>query len=54
VILNDKRDDATPVPEIGERRAGDGARGGKDGASTGKKRVPLEDITRFTMVKRIW
>ncbi|EPS97232.1 hypothetical protein FOMPIDRAFT_1129043 [Fomitopsis schrenkii] len=48
-ILDDTRDDATPVPDIGERRPeGDLGKGGK------RKRLPLEEITRFTMVKRIW
>ena len=48
-ILDDTRDDATPVPDIGERRPGDDpGKGGK------RKRLPLEEITRFTMVKRIW
>lgn len=49
-ILDDTRDDATPVPDIGERKPGEdhGKGGGK------KKRLPLEEITRFTMVKRIW
>lgn len=41
-MVNDWRDDATRVGEMGEGRGG------------GKKRVALEDITRFTMVKRIW
>ncbi|KAF7321257.1 hypothetical protein MKEN_00645400 [Mycena kentingensis (nom. inval.)] len=45
-LLDNKRDDAAAVAEIGERRAG---------ATKGKKaRVKLEDLTRFTMVKRIW
>lgn len=48
-ILDDMRDDATPVPDIGERRSEDDpGKGGK------RKRLPLEEITRFTMVKRIW
>ncbi|KAL6310469.1 DUF747-domain-containing protein [Sparassis latifolia] len=46
-LLDDKRDDATPVADIGERPPGDQS-GGK------RKRLPLEEITRFTMVKRIW
>ncbi|KAF8893387.1 eukaryotic membrane protein family-domain-containing protein [Infundibulicybe gibba] len=45
-LLDNNRDDATPVPEIGERRPGE---------DVGKKgRVKLEDLTRFTMIKRIW
>ncbi|PCH43740.1 DUF747-domain-containing protein [Wolfiporia cocos MD-104 SS10] len=48
-ILDDTRDDADPVPDVGERKPGDsGQSGGK------RKRLPLEEITRFTMVKRIW
>ncbi|KAJ7188297.1 eukaryotic membrane protein family-domain-containing protein [Mycena filopes] len=45
-ILDNKRDDAPRLAEIGERRpeAGKGKKG----------RVSLEDLTRFTMVKRIW
>jgi len=45
-LLDNKRDDAPPVAEIGERRPDVGK--GK------KARVKLEDLTRFTMVKRIW
>ncbi|KAI0743765.1 eukaryotic membrane protein family-domain-containing protein [Daedaleopsis nitida] len=48
-LLDSKRDDASPLPDMGERKPGDGD---KDGGK--RKRVPLEDITRFTMVKRIW
>lgn len=51
-LLDNKRDDASPVAEIGELRPE-----AKSGASTAdgkKKRLPLEEITRFTMVKRIW
>ncbi|EMD37504.1 hypothetical protein CERSUDRAFT_114143 [Gelatoporia subvermispora B] len=48
-LLDNRRDDSSPVAEIGERKPGrDDDAGGK------KKRLPLEDITRFTMVKRIW
>lgn len=58
-ILDNKRDDAVPVAEIGERKPGDGGGkvdgGGKGGGGDGgKKRLELEEITRFTMVKRIW
>ncbi|KAL0581310.1 hypothetical protein V5O48_000686 [Marasmius crinis-equi] len=45
-ILDNKRDDVPPTAEIGERKPNGG--GGKKG------RVPLEDLTRFTMLKRIW
>ncbi|KAG5221420.1 DUF747-domain-containing protein [Salix suchowensis] len=49
-LLNNKRDDATPIAEIGE-----GVRNQNgDGGGKGKGRVKLEDLTRFTMVKRIW
>ena len=47
---DNKRDDAIPVAEIGESKPGGG--GDKDGGR--RKRLPLEEITRFTMVKRIW
>ncbi|KAJ7084364.1 eukaryotic membrane protein family-domain-containing protein [Mycena belliarum] len=45
-LLDNKRDDAPPVAEIGERRP--------DAVKGKKGRVKLEDLTRFTMVKRIW
>ena len=51
-LLDNRRDDANPVAEIGELAGGKGDRGDKDGGK--RKRLPLEDITRFTMVKRIW
>ncbi|KAL4242771.1 TAPT1 family protein [Abortiporus biennis] len=48
-LLDNSRDDATPVAEIGERPPGEEpVAGGK------RKRLDLEEITRFTMVKRIW
>ncbi|KAL0956708.1 hypothetical protein HGRIS_002831 [Hohenbuehelia grisea] len=46
-LLDNRMDDATTTAEIGEGR-GDGGGKGKKG------RVKLEDLTRFTMVKRIW
>jgi len=50
-LLDSRKDDAIPTAEIGEGR-GDVTPGG---ANKGKKgRVKLEDLTRFTMVKRIW
>ena len=59
--LDNKDDNADPVAEIGEKRRGGQGEGGdgkrKSGNQDwggGKKRLPLEDITRFTMVKRIW
>jgi hypothetical protein len=55
-LLDSRRDDASPTSEIGERtRTGSGLSTmsmGRGGAE--KKRVKLEDLTRFTMVKRIW
>jgi hypothetical protein len=62
-------DDASPTSEMGERKVleagcrvggggeyNDGAgRGtGTDGGGGKKERIKLEDLTRFTMVKRIW
>lgn len=45
-LLDYRGDDATRVPDIGEK---------KHGAQEDKKRRPkLEELTRFTMVKRIW
>jgi hypothetical protein len=54
-ILDNRRDDAAPVLEIGER--GSGERGVIETARDGdgkRKRPKLEELTRFTMVKRIW
>ncbi|KAF9244872.1 eukaryotic membrane protein family-domain-containing protein [Melanogaster broomeanus] len=52
-MVDDWRDDAARVSEMGEGHA---SQGGKDGDKNAerKKRVALEDLTRFTMVKRIW
>ncbi|KAK7057215.1 eukaryotic membrane protein family-domain-containing protein [Favolaschia claudopus] len=48
-LLDDKRDDAPRLAEIGEKKFKlETDKGGKKG------RVKLEDLTRFTMVKRIW
>jgi hypothetical protein len=54
--LDNKLDDATAVAEIGENEQKGGSKGEKIscGDGGGKKRPDLEDITRFTMVKRIW
>ncbi|KIP06627.1 hypothetical protein PHLGIDRAFT_106799 [Phlebiopsis gigantea 11061_1 CR5-6] len=49
-LLDSRRDDTYPVAENGERKPGESDKG-SDGK---KKRVPLEEITRYTMVKRIW
>ena len=45
-LLDNKGDDATRVPDIGERAPGD--------KGDAKRRPKLEELTRFTMVKRIW
>lgn len=55
--LDNQMDDAAAVAEIGEDKRGGGEkidRGAGGGGGGGKKRPDLEDITRFTMVKRIW
>ncbi|KAA1471685.1 DUF747-domain-containing protein [Dentipellis sp. KUC8613] len=50
-LLDSKRDNASPTAEIGERDTS----GRPDTSSDGKKRrLKLEELTRFTMVKRIW
>lgn len=57
-LLDNKRDDAAPVAEIGERKPeqnGKFSSSGRGGGGGDKKtRLELEEITRFTMVKRIW
>jgi len=53
--LDNKTDDAAAVAEIGENKENNRGGGEKSGGGGGgKKRPDLEDITRFTMVKRIW
>jgi hypothetical protein len=53
-LLDNRRDDASPTAEIGERaRTGSGLSAVSTGGG-GRKRVKLDDLTRFTMVKRIW
>lgn len=57
-LLTQARDDVPPTAEIGEnplpgkevKAKGEKAGGG----GGGRKKVALEDLTRFTMVKRIW
>jgi hypothetical protein len=44
--LDDDQDDAPRLPDMGEIRPGQGM--------NKKERVKLEDLTRFTMVKRIY
>jgi len=46
-LLDDERDDVPRTAEIGENKEG-GLKSRK------KERVKLEDLTRYTMVKRIW
>jgi len=54
-ILDNARDNAAPVPEIGERDSSDMSIIGSDRDEDGKQKRPkLEELTRFTMVKRIW
>jgi hypothetical protein len=51
-ILDNVRDDAVPVSEIGERGSNEIE---SDRDEDGKRKRPkLEELTRFTMVKRIW
>ena len=51
-ILEHGRDNTAPVPEIGEREM-NVIGSGRD--ENGKQKKPkLEELTRFTMVKRIW
>ena len=49
-LLDNKRDDAALTAEIGERTP----RKEGGGGDSKKKRYKLEELTRFTMVKRIW
>ncbi|KAJ4002012.1 eukaryotic membrane protein family-domain-containing protein [Lentinula boryana] len=50
-LLDNRRDDVFPTAEIGENLP----KNSKDGGGKGKKgRIPLEELTRYTMVKRIW
>jgi hypothetical protein len=52
-LLDNPIDDADIKPDLGELRDHPSNRG----RSTEKKerrRIPLEELTRFTMVKRIW
>lgn len=49
-MVDNWRDDAVCVSEMGEGQENSKV----EIMGNGKKRVPLEDLTRFTMVKRIW
>jgi hypothetical protein len=53
-LLVDRKDDVPFTAEIGENPPAQRKGGVGDGDSTKKRRVNLEDLTRFTMVKRIW
>jgi hypothetical protein len=52
--LANKMDDSAAVAEIGENKEKNRSEKGGGGGGGDKKRPDLEDITRFTMVKRIW
>lgn len=56
--LDNKIDDTAAVAEMGENTERNGSKSeksdGNRGGGGGKRRPDLEDITRFTMVKRIW
>jgi hypothetical protein len=54
-ILDNVRDDSAPVSEIGERGSSETGviESGRD-EDEKRKRPKLEELTRFTMVKRIW
>src|SRR4051812_7304986 len=43
-LLDNKRDDVQPMPELGERTSAEGP------PKSRRERVRLEDLTRFTMV----
>ena len=54
-ILDNRRDDAALVSEIGERGSSERVIIEPTGDEDGKRKRPkLEELTRFTMVKRIW
>lgn len=54
-ILDSRRDNTAQVSEIGERSSAETGVVESDRDEDGKRKRPkLEDITRFTMVKRIW
>ena len=59
-ILSQKRDDAAYAPEMGEIKINspsledEGTKGTKVDTSGRKPKPRLEDMTRFTMTKRIW
>lgn len=49
-LVDNWRDDAVCVSEMGEGEGNNKT----EIVGSAKRRVPLEDLTRFTMVKRIW
>ncbi|KIJ49444.1 hypothetical protein M422DRAFT_27811 [Sphaerobolus stellatus SS14] len=51
VILDRKQDDVSGVVEMGERKPDE--KGHRDNEGK-RRRLKLEELTRFTMVKRIW
>lgn len=55
-MLSQTRDDVPPTAEIGENppKGAEPTKVEKVGGGGGRKKVALEDLTRFTMVKRIW
>ncbi|KAJ4483449.1 eukaryotic membrane protein family-domain-containing protein [Lentinula aciculospora] len=50
-LLDNQRDNVSPTAEIGENPPKISHNGGDKGR---KGRIPLEELTRYTMVKRIW
>jgi hypothetical protein len=56
--VNQARDDAEMVADIGENPEDavhlNKASGAKGNGGGNRKVIPLEQLTRFTMVKRIW
>ncbi|KAG8901968.1 hypothetical protein FRB99_004986 [Tulasnella sp. 403] len=58
VVLSQPRDDVPPTAEIGENPSASSSSAKQEKASSGggggRKKIKLEDLTRFTMVKRIW
>ncbi|KAF5393335.1 hypothetical protein D9757_000567 [Collybiopsis confluens] len=56
-LLDNRRDDVSPTAEMGENRPEERKEEGRksEGGTKGKRgRIPLEELTRYTMVKRIW
>ncbi|KAF9071697.1 eukaryotic membrane protein family-domain-containing protein [Rhodocollybia butyracea] len=51
-LLDNYQDDVLPSAEIGENPPKDSRKGA--GGKGKKGRIPLEELTRYTMVKRIW